>query len=207
MYMSLSTPKHLVTSDAEAPIEDQPIPIDASPTALSSGYIADSDLKEDPEANPEEDPVDYPADGEDDDDDKSFDDDDDDDDDVEEDEEEEKHHLAPVDSSDVPATDLVSSTKDTEAFETDESAPTPPSPDLAGLGYLSDPKHLCQLLLRHSLPQFLLHYVHHHYHHLHFLHYHLHYPRFSQHHYMYYLHHYLYHYHPPILALLMLRHR
>ncbi|GJU54192.1 hypothetical protein Tco_1227906 [Tanacetum coccineum] len=125
-------PEHLVPSDAEAPMEDQPLPDDASPAALSSGYIADSD--------PKEDPADYPADGgdddddessDDDDDDESFDDDDDDDDDddVEEDGEEEEEHLAPTDSSIVPAIDPVPSVKDTEAFEADESAPTPvPSP-------------------------------------------------------------------------------
>nr|GEU64546.1 hypothetical protein [Tanacetum cinerariifolium] len=70
-----------------------------SPTAKSSGYIADSDLKEDPE----EDPADYPANGGDDNnDDRSFDDDDYDDDDVEEyedeEEEEEEEHLASADS-------------------------------------------------------------------------------------------------------------
>nr|GEX22547.1 reverse transcriptase domain-containing protein [Tanacetum cinerariifolium] len=43
------------------PIEDQPLPNDALPTALSPGYIADSDPEED-EEDPEEDPVDYPAD-------------------------------------------------------------------------------------------------------------------------------------------------
>ncbi|GKF53462.1 hypothetical protein Tco_0160372, partial [Tanacetum coccineum] len=43
-------------------MEDQPLPADASPTALSSGYIADSDLEEDVE-DPKEDHVDHPADG------------------------------------------------------------------------------------------------------------------------------------------------
>ncbi|GKF56375.1 hypothetical protein Tco_0166715, partial [Tanacetum coccineum] len=73
-------PEYLVPSNAEAPIEDQPLPDDASPVTLSPGYIADSD----PEEDPEEDHVDYPADRGDDDDDVSSDDDDDDDDDVEE---------------------------------------------------------------------------------------------------------------------------
>ncbi|GJS61377.1 hypothetical protein Tco_0656161 [Tanacetum coccineum] len=45
-------PEYLVLSDAEAPIEDQPLPDDASPTALSSGYIADSDSEEDPDKKP-----------------------------------------------------------------------------------------------------------------------------------------------------------
>ncbi|GKB97067.1 hypothetical protein Tco_0983204 [Tanacetum coccineum] len=108
--------EYLVPSDAEAPMEDQPLPGDASPTTLSSGYVADSDSEEDPK----EDHADYPADGGDDDDDESSDD-------VEENEEEE--HLAPADCSVVPTVDPVPSAEDTEAFETDESAPTPvPSP-------------------------------------------------------------------------------
>ncbi|GJW07441.1 hypothetical protein Tco_1569864, partial [Tanacetum coccineum] len=43
-------------------LEDHPLSADASPTALSPGYIADSDLEEDKE-DPEEDPSDHPADG------------------------------------------------------------------------------------------------------------------------------------------------
>ncbi|GKG35782.1 hypothetical protein Tco_0440936, partial [Tanacetum coccineum] len=43
----LEYPEYLVPSDAEAPLEDQPLPIDASPTALSPGYMADSDLDKD----------------------------------------------------------------------------------------------------------------------------------------------------------------
>ncbi|GKB27948.1 putative reverse transcriptase domain-containing protein [Tanacetum coccineum] len=56
-------PEYLVPSDAEAPLEDQPLPDDASPTALSPGYVADSDMDEDPEEDPEEDHTDYLADG------------------------------------------------------------------------------------------------------------------------------------------------
>ncbi|GKB22779.1 hypothetical protein Tco_0862180 [Tanacetum coccineum] len=41
-------PEYLVPSDAEAPMEDQPLPYDASPTALSLGYVTDSDPEEDP---------------------------------------------------------------------------------------------------------------------------------------------------------------
>ncbi|GJY21872.1 reverse transcriptase domain-containing protein [Tanacetum coccineum] len=74
------------------PMEDQPLPADASPTALSSSYIADFNLEED-----EEDPADHPVNGGDNDDNESSDDDDD-------------------------ADDVV---KDTEAFETNESASTP----------------------------------------------------------------------------------
>ncbi|GKG32068.1 hypothetical protein Tco_0427018, partial [Tanacetum coccineum] len=56
--------EYLAPSDAEAPLEDQPLPNDASPTALSPGYVADSDPKKDPE----EDHADYLADEGDDDD-------------------------------------------------------------------------------------------------------------------------------------------
>nr|GEU56587.1 putative reverse transcriptase domain-containing protein [Tanacetum cinerariifolium] len=78
-------------------MEDRPLPADASPTALSPGYIADSNLKED-EEDPEEDPADYPANGGDNDDNESSDDDD-----VEKDEDEE--HLALSDPSVVPIDD------------------------------------------------------------------------------------------------------
>ncbi|GKB73223.1 putative reverse transcriptase domain-containing protein, partial [Tanacetum coccineum] len=127
-------PEYLAPSDDEVPLEDQPLPIDASPTALSPGYVADSDSDEDPEEDPEEDHADYPADGGDDD--EPSDDDDDDTDDEDEDpfededddEEEEEEHLAPADLSAVPVIDPVPSAGDTEAFETDESAPTLRSP-------------------------------------------------------------------------------
>ncbi|GJW56942.1 hypothetical protein Tco_0103673 [Tanacetum coccineum] len=48
--------------ELEEPIKDQPLPVDASPTTLSLGYISDSDLEEDKE-DPEEDPADHPAEG------------------------------------------------------------------------------------------------------------------------------------------------
>ncbi|GJS62462.1 hypothetical protein Tco_0657246 [Tanacetum coccineum] len=125
--------EYLVPSGDEAPIEDQPLPADASPTALSPGYMADSDPKEDLE----EDHADYPADGGDGDD-EPFDDDDDNDDEAddedeeasedEDDDEEDEEHLALADSSVVPVVDPIPLAGDTEAFETDESAPTPPSP-------------------------------------------------------------------------------
>ncbi|GJR57249.1 putative reverse transcriptase, RNA-dependent DNA polymerase, LTR copia-type gag-polypeptide [Tanacetum coccineum] len=95
--------------ELEAQIEDQPLPTDASPTALSPGYIAESDPKEN-EEDPKEDPADYPADRGENDDNKSSDDDNDDDD-VEKDEEdkEEEEHLAPADLFVVPIDDLVPS--------------------------------------------------------------------------------------------------
>ncbi|GJZ34267.1 hypothetical protein Tco_0580085 [Tanacetum coccineum] len=82
----------------------------ASPTTLSPGYIADSNLEED-EEDPKEDPPDYPVDGGDNDDNESSNDDNDDDD-VEKDEvdeEEEEEHLAQVDPSVVLIDDLVPS--------------------------------------------------------------------------------------------------
>ncbi|GJW37911.1 putative reverse transcriptase domain-containing protein [Tanacetum coccineum] len=75
-------------------MKDQPLPADASPTALSPGYIADSDPEED-EEDPKEDHADHPANGGDNDDNESSDDDNNNDD-VEKDEEdeEEEEHLA-----------------------------------------------------------------------------------------------------------------
>ncbi|GJY97416.1 hypothetical protein Tco_0514326 [Tanacetum coccineum] len=43
--------------------EDQPLPDDASPVALSSGYVPDSDPEEDPKEDSEEEHADYPTDG------------------------------------------------------------------------------------------------------------------------------------------------
>ncbi|GKG52081.1 hypothetical protein Tco_0544719, partial [Tanacetum coccineum] len=104
-----------------APIEEQPLTNDASPTALSPGYVANSD----PEEDPKEDPVDR---GDDDDDESPDDDDDDDDDDEEEEEEEQKafedddeeeeEHPALTDSFVVPVDDPVPSAEDTKAFKT-----------------------------------------------------------------------------------------
>ncbi|GKE35335.1 hypothetical protein Tco_1454657, partial [Tanacetum coccineum] len=129
-------PEYLVPSEDEAPMEDQPLPTDASPAALSPGYVPDSDPEEDPEEDSEE-HADYPADGGDGDDEPSDDDSDDDTDDDdeepfedEEDDEEEEEHPALADSSAIPVVDPVPSAGDTEAFETDESAPTPRPPQI-----------------------------------------------------------------------------
>nr|GFC61898.1 hypothetical protein [Tanacetum cinerariifolium] len=107
-------PECLAPLDDDIRVEDQPLPTDASPVALSLGYIVDSNPEED-----EEDPVD----GGGDDDDESFDDGDDDDD-------EEEEHIALTDSIVIafPAVDHVPSVKETESFETDESAATPLPP-------------------------------------------------------------------------------
>ncbi|GJT14357.1 hypothetical protein Tco_0861399 [Tanacetum coccineum] len=126
-------PEFMPPEDEVLPAEEQPLPAAASPTADSPGYVPESDPEEDPEEDddedPEEDPADYPADGGDDgdDEDESSDDDEDDDVDIEGDEEEEEHP-APADSTAValPAVDHAPSAEETEPFETDESAATPP---------------------------------------------------------------------------------
>ncbi|GKG40278.1 hypothetical protein Tco_0467055, partial [Tanacetum coccineum] len=48
----------------------------------------------------------------------------------EEDDEEEEEHPTPADSSAIPVVDFVPSAEDTEAFETDELAPTPTAPQI-----------------------------------------------------------------------------
>nr|GFD16980.1 hypothetical protein [Tanacetum cinerariifolium] len=125
-------PEH---ADDEIVAEDQPYAEHASPIAQSLEYVLESDFEMHPEADddedPEEDPVDYPADGGDDGDDKeeSSKDEEDDEMDVEADEEEEEEeHPAPADSVVVAptATDQAPSVEETEPFETDESAATPP---------------------------------------------------------------------------------
>ncbi|GJV19210.1 hypothetical protein Tco_1368230 [Tanacetum coccineum] len=125
-------PKH---ADDEIVAEDQLYAEDASPTAQSPDYVPESDPEADPEEDddedPKEDPVDNPADGGDDDDDKegSSKDDEDDDMDIEaDDDEDEEEYLAPANSVVValPATDQAPSAEETEPFETDESAATPP---------------------------------------------------------------------------------
>ncbi|GKG60855.1 hypothetical protein Tco_0614417, partial [Tanacetum coccineum] len=78
----------------------------------------------------------------------------------EDDGEEDEEHLAPADSSTTPVADHVPSTRDTKAFETDESAPTPRSSQTivpllrhvsVGHGRLSDLSHQCQHPWRHAL--------------------------------------------------------
>ncbi|GKA61019.1 hypothetical protein Tco_0760426 [Tanacetum coccineum] len=111
-------PEYHVPTDDDIQVEDQPYTDDASLTAESPGHIADSELME-------EDSIDYPDEPEDDDND---DDDTDDEDEDPTEEEEEEEHIAPADPSVVPVVDHVPSAGDTKAFETDESAPTPRSP-------------------------------------------------------------------------------
>ncbi|GJY57306.1 hypothetical protein Tco_0456421 [Tanacetum coccineum] len=107
-----------VPSDDDIQIEDQPYAADASPSALSPGYIAKSDPEEDTEEDSKEDPFDYAANTDDDEEDEKEESSDDDD--------EEEEHLAPAVA--LSAVDPIPSAEDTEPFETDESAATPPPP-------------------------------------------------------------------------------
>ncbi|GKA37158.1 hypothetical protein Tco_0723723 [Tanacetum coccineum] len=95
-------------------------------------FPAEEDPEEDDEEDPEEDPADYPAD-------RRVDDDDD-----EEEDEEEEEHLAPVDYTVValPAVDHVPSEEETELFETDKCAATPPSPPSPLIPYSSPLPHI-----------------------------------------------------------------
>nr|GFA55161.1 hypothetical protein [Tanacetum cinerariifolium] len=51
-------PKYLEPSDDEAPLEDQPLPADASPIAASPDYVADSNPEEDLEDDQADSPTD-----------------------------------------------------------------------------------------------------------------------------------------------------
>nr|GEZ67871.1 uncharacterized mitochondrial protein AtMg00820-like [Tanacetum cinerariifolium] len=115
------------------PGPEEPEQAPPSPDYLPE-YVLESDLEAHPEddndEDPEEDPVDYPADVGDDGDDEegSSEDDKDDDMDIEADEEEEEEHPDPADSVVVASTaaDQALSAEETDPFETDEFAATPP---------------------------------------------------------------------------------
>ncbi|GJV50744.1 hypothetical protein Tco_1446485 [Tanacetum coccineum] len=127
-------PEYMPHEDKVFLAEEQPLLAAASPTAQSPGYVPESDpeedLEEDDDEDLEEDPVNYPADeGDDgDDEDESSEDDEDKEVDIEGDDEEEEGHPALADSTAValPAIDQAPSAEETEPFETDESAATPP---------------------------------------------------------------------------------
>nr|GEV85059.1 hypothetical protein [Tanacetum cinerariifolium] len=126
-YVSgLEYPEYLAPSDEEVPVEDQPYDAIDSPIALSSGYIADPDPKDESEDSP----TDYPTDEGDDDDDSSRDDANDEDEEKASKEDEEEEHLTLADSTADASlvVDHVPFAKETEPFETDESAVTPPPP-------------------------------------------------------------------------------
>ncbi|GJZ60952.1 hypothetical protein Tco_0617089 [Tanacetum coccineum] len=122
-------------ADDEIVTEDQPDAEDSSPTTQSPDYVLVSNLKADPkeddDEDPKEDPVNYPTDGGDDGDEEegSPEDDEDDDIDMEVDEDEEEEEYSALTDSVVvalPTTDQAPSAEETEPFETDESAATPP---------------------------------------------------------------------------------
>ncbi|GJX24299.1 hypothetical protein Tco_0228744 [Tanacetum coccineum] len=99
--------------------EAAPASPDYVPGPEEPEYVADSD----PEEDPEDGPIDSPADkGDNDDDDSS----DDDKEDEETSKEEGEEHLAPADFVVAPAVDHAPSSEETELFETNESAATPP---------------------------------------------------------------------------------
>ncbi|GKB28004.1 hypothetical protein Tco_0867405, partial [Tanacetum coccineum] len=125
-------PKH---ADHEIVAEVHPYAEDASHTAQSPDYVPESDPEADPEEDDDEDPkedlLDYLADGGDegDDEDEPSEVDEEDDVDIEaHKDEEEEEHPAPADFVVValPATDQASSAEETESFETERSAATPP---------------------------------------------------------------------------------
>ncbi|GJS01223.1 putative reverse transcriptase domain-containing protein [Tanacetum coccineum] len=151
-------PEH---DDDEIVAEDQPYAEDASPIAQSPDYVPESDPEADPEEDgdedPEEDPIDYPADGGDDGDDEmdieededddmdieADEEDEDDDMDVEIDEEAEEEHLAPAYPVVVALPATAPSAEETEPFETDESAATPPPhPAYRMTARITIPEHL-----------------------------------------------------------------
>ncbi|GKB10903.1 hypothetical protein Tco_0844826 [Tanacetum coccineum] len=117
------------------PAEEQPLPIAVSPTANSLGYVSKLDPEEDPEEDddedPKEDPADYLADEGDDGDDED-------------------------ESSDDDKDEDAPSSEETEPFETDESAATPPphpSYRVARLFAIPTPPPLPLSLRSSPLPQ------------------------------------------------------
>ncbi|GJV29667.1 putative reverse transcriptase domain-containing protein [Tanacetum coccineum] len=122
-------PEFMPPEDDVLLAEEQPLPAAVSPTTDSPGYVPESDPKEDPEEDDDEDPANYPTDRDDDDEEEEeLSGDEADDEEEDEDDEEEEEHLAPADSTAVafPAVDHVPSAEETEPFEIDESAATPP---------------------------------------------------------------------------------
>nr|GEX70780.1 putative reverse transcriptase domain-containing protein [Tanacetum cinerariifolium] len=147
-------PEYPTPFDDEAPLEDQPLPADASPTTASPGYVADSDPDKDPNEDPEDVHADYPADGGNGDDEPSDYEDNDDDtnsdpnEDLEEepfkdeeDNEEEEEHLALADSSVVPITCLHRARKTVR-----------PKPSMSASMEACIARHVALLLLPLSVP-------------------------------------------------------
>ncbi|GKE56204.1 hypothetical protein Tco_1495389, partial [Tanacetum coccineum] len=129
-------PEYMPQEDEVFLAEEHLLPVAVSPTAQSPDYVPESDPEADPEEDddeePEEDPVDYLADiGDDGDDEDESSEDDKDDDEVNieaDNDEEEEEHPTPADSMVVAllVADQAPSIEETEPFEIDESAATPP---------------------------------------------------------------------------------
>ncbi|GKB47842.1 putative reverse transcriptase domain-containing protein, partial [Tanacetum coccineum] len=137
-------PEYIPLEDEHVfPAEEQPLPSVDSPTALSLGYVADSD----PEEDPEEEHADYPTDRGNDDDDN---DDDDDIDDEEPFEEEEEEHLALTDPSDVHVAPILLPPE--EEVERLIALPTPPPSPLISLLPPTTEKRLARCLAAPALP-------------------------------------------------------
>ncbi|GJT43856.1 hypothetical protein Tco_0952571 [Tanacetum coccineum] len=121
--------EYLALFDDEIPVEDQPLPVDASPTALSLVYVADFDPLDE---EPDEDPANYPVDeGDDEEEEESSKDNEEEDEEAFEDNKEEEEHLALADST-LPDIDYVHSAEETKPFETNEEWKTvKPQPPMA----------------------------------------------------------------------------
>ncbi|GJU75606.1 hypothetical protein Tco_1272676 [Tanacetum coccineum] len=128
-YTAVSSPFGGLSDIGSQRVDGPPVMPEDPYAYVGRCYVPESDPEEDLEdddEDPEEDPAQYPADGGDDGD-ESSDDDKDDDVDIEEDEEEEEHPaLADSIVVALPAVDQAPSAEETEPFETDESAATPP---------------------------------------------------------------------------------
>ncbi|GKD77179.1 hypothetical protein Tco_1339800 [Tanacetum coccineum] len=140
-------------ADDEIVAGDQPYAEDASPVAHSPDDVPESDpeadSEEDDDEDPEEDPIDYPADrGDDRDDEMDIHEDDDMDIDADEEDEDDEmdvevdeEHSAPAYPVDVALPATAPSAEETEPFETDESAATPP------------PHHTYRMTARITIPE------------------------------------------------------
>nr|GEX40493.1 putative reverse transcriptase domain-containing protein [Tanacetum cinerariifolium] len=148
-------------------VKEQPLPPVVSPTAESPGYVAESNLEEDPKEyeddKAKDGPVEYPMDGGDDGDnddgDSSRDDTDDKDEDEEDDEEEEEEHLAPTNSAVViPTDELVSPPEAAISFPPEAEVerllamPTPSPSPLTSLSPPSAGEHLARCTAPAAFP-------------------------------------------------------
>nr|GEU55444.1 reverse transcriptase domain-containing protein [Tanacetum cinerariifolium] len=135
--------------------EEQPLPPIDSPTAESSGYVLESDPKEDPEEYEDDEtkdgPINYPMDEGDDGDDDDGDSSGDDAGEKDKDEEDEEEHLAMADSAIVIPTAAISLPPEAEV-ERLLAMPTPPSSPLASLSPPSVGECLARCTASSALP-------------------------------------------------------